>query len=39
MKKIIVAVLAAVAGYLVWRRLSEDAADRDLWTEVTDSLD
>ncbi|MDO8143748.1 MULTISPECIES: DLW-39 family protein [Isoptericola] len=39
MKKIVVALLTATVGYVVWRRLSEDAADRDLWTEVTDSLD
>ncbi|MCK0116034.1 hypothetical protein BCE75_10189 [Isoptericola sp. CG 20/1183] len=39
MKKLFVILLAALAGYVVWRRLSADAADRDLWTEVTDSLD
>ncbi|GAA1980726.1 hypothetical protein GCM10009718_17010 [Isoptericola halotolerans] len=39
MKKLFVVLLAAAAGYLVWRRVSSDAADRDLWTEVTDSLD
>ena len=39
MKKLLVVLLTAATGYLVWRRLSADAADRDLWTEVTDSLD
>jgi hypothetical protein len=38
-KKLMVLLLAAAAGYLVWRRVSSDAADRDLWTEVTDTLD
>ncbi|ANC32033.1 hypothetical protein ATJ88_0061 [Isoptericola jiangsuensis] len=39
MKKLMIVLLAAAAGYLVWRRVSTDAADRDLWTEVTDTLD
>ncbi|CAM3405885.1 DLW-39 family protein [Isoptericola sp. NEAU-Y5] len=39
MKKLFVLLLALGAGYLVWRRLNEDAADRDLWSEVTDTID
>jgi len=38
-KKLFVLLLALGAGYLVWRRLNEDAADRDLWSEVTDTID
>ncbi len=39
MKKFVVVLLALGAGYAVWRRLSGDAAERDLWSEVTDTLD
>ncbi|GAA1722995.1 hypothetical protein GCM10009809_18550 [Isoptericola hypogeus] len=39
MKKLFVLLLALGAGYVVWRRLNEDAADRDLWSEVTDTID
>ena len=39
MKKLLVVLLAAGAGYILWRKLSEDAAGRDLWSEVTDSID
>jgi len=39
MKKLFVLLLALGAGYLVWRRLNEDTADRDLWSEVTDTID
>ncbi|MGH8964859.1 MAG: DLW-39 family protein, partial [Actinomycetes bacterium] len=39
MKKLFVLLLALGAGYLVWRRLNEDSADRDLWSEVTDTID
>jgi hypothetical protein len=38
-KKLLVVLLAAGAGYVLWRKLSEDAAGRDLWSEVTDSID
>ncbi|WP_220457988.1 MULTISPECIES: DLW-39 family protein [Actinotalea] len=39
MKKLLIALLAAAAGYLVWRTYAEDRDERDLWTEVTDELD
>ncbi|MFC8922820.1 DLW-39 family protein [Cellulosimicrobium sp. NPDC057127] len=39
MKKLVVLLLAAGAGYLVWRKYSEDAAERDLWAEVTDTFE
>jgi hypothetical protein len=39
MKKLLVALLVAVAGYVVWRTYAEDRDERDLWTEVTDEVD
>lgn len=39
MKKLLIALLAAAAGYLVWRTYAEDRDERDLWTDVTDELD
>ncbi|WP_222843916.1 DLW-39 family protein [Cellulosimicrobium sp. CUA-896] len=39
MKKLVVLILAAGAGYLVWRKYSEDSAERDLWAEVTDTFE
>ena len=34
-KKLIVLALAAVAGYLVYRKISADRAEQDLWNEAT----
>ena len=39
MKKFLVLVLAAAAAYVVWRKYSEDSAERDLWAEVTDTFE
>ncbi len=39
MKKLLVLLLAAGAGYFVWRKMNEDKADRDLWAEVTDAFE
>ncbi len=39
MKKVLLLLLATAAAYGVWRRIEEDREDRDLWAEVTDSLD
>lgn len=39
MKKLLIVLLAAGAGYILWRKLNEDASGRDLWSEVTDSID
>ena len=39
MKKLLVVLLAAGAGYVLWRKLNEDSVGRDLWSEVTDSID
>ncbi|WP_216093382.1 DLW-39 family protein [Cellulosimicrobium cellulans] len=39
MKKLVILLLAAAAGFFVWRKYSEDAAERDLWAEVTDTFE
>ena len=37
-KKLIVLGIAAVAGFLVWRKLQDDKAEQDLWTEATSEM-
>ncbi|HEV7932356.1 MAG TPA: DLW-39 family protein [Actinomadura sp.] len=37
MKKLLVLVVIAVGGFAVWRRLQQDRAELDLWTEATSS--
>ena len=39
MTKVLLALLAAVGAYGVWRRVQDDRQDRDLWAQVTDTLD
>lgn len=39
MKKLLFVLVAVGAGYVVWRKLSEDNAERDLWSEVTDTFE
>ena len=39
MRKLLVAVAAAAAGYAVWRRYTQERDERDLWTEVTDDVE
>ena len=39
MKKVLVTLLAAGAGYVLWRRYAEEQNERDLWTEVTDDVE
>jgi hypothetical protein len=39
MKKLLVLLLAAGVGYVIWRKCTEDAAERDLWSEVTDTFE
>ncbi|WP_435298917.1 DLW-39 family protein [Timonella sp. A28] len=39
MKKLIVVLLMAAAGYAVWRKVTGDDGQRDLWSEVTDPID
>ncbi len=38
MRKIVVAALAAAAGFAVWRKVSSDKAEQELWKEVTDPV-
>ncbi len=35
MKKLLILALLAVGGFAVWRRLQQDRAELDLWTEAT----
>ncbi|WP_240487094.1 DLW-39 family protein [Actinomadura flavalba] len=37
MKKLLVLAVVAVGGLAVWRRLQQDRAELDLWTEATSS--
>jgi hypothetical protein len=39
MKKLLLLLLAAAGGYLAWRRVEEDRQDRDLWAQVTDTVE
>ena len=39
MKKLLVLLLAAGAGYLLWRKYTEDNDERVLWAEVTDTFE
>lgn len=39
MKKFFVLLLVAGAGYVIWRKVSEDNNERDLWAEVTDTFE
>jgi hypothetical protein len=39
MKKFLVVLLTAVAGYAIWRKVAGDDGQRDLWAEVTDPID
>jgi hypothetical protein len=38
-KKLLVLALAAGVGYLAYQRYVQDRDERDLWAEVTDTLD
>lgn len=35
MKKLLVLVLVALGGFAVWRKVQQDRAELDLWTEAT----
>ncbi|WP_233510083.1 DLW-39 family protein [Actinomadura craniellae] len=37
MKKLLVLGVVALGGFMVWRRLQQDRAELDLWTEATSS--
>jgi hypothetical protein len=39
MKRVLLLMLGAAGALLVWRRVSEDRADRDLWAEITDTVE
>lgn len=39
MKKLVILLVAAVAGLLVWRKVQADRAEQDLWTEATATPD
>jgi hypothetical protein len=38
-KKVLLLIVTAAGAFLVWRRVSEDRADRDLWAEITDTVE
>ena len=35
MKKLLVLVVGAAAGFLAWKKVQGDHAEQDLWTEAT----
>jgi hypothetical protein len=37
MKKLLILALVAIGGFAIWRRLQQDRAELDLWTEATSS--
>jgi predicted negative regulator of RcsB-dependent stress response len=37
-KKLLVLVLVAAAGFAVWRKMESDRAEQALWAEVTDPV-
>jgi hypothetical protein len=37
-KKLFVLLLAAAAGFAVWRKMESDKAEQALWAEVTDPV-
>ncbi|WP_218975294.1 MULTISPECIES: DLW-39 family protein [Miniimonas] len=39
MKRLLVLAALAGLGYLVWREVSAEQAERDLWREVTDPVE
>jgi Tfp pilus assembly protein PilE len=39
MKKLLVLAVLAGVGYLAYQRYVQDRDERDLWAEVTDTLD
>ncbi|MFI2754969.1 DLW-39 family protein [Cellulomonas sp. P22] len=39
MKKVLLLLAVAGAGYVVWQRYAQDREDRDLWAEVTDTFE
>ncbi|GMA33097.1 DLW-39 family protein [Litorihabitans aurantiacus] len=39
MRKLLVIGAIAGLGYLVWREVAAERAERDLWNEVTDPIE
>ncbi|MGA8788519.1 MAG: DLW-39 family protein [Paenarthrobacter sp.] len=39
MKKLLVVVAAAVAGFLVYKKAQESEARKDVWSKSTDTVD
>jgi hypothetical protein len=37
-KKLVLAVLAAIGAFAVWRKVEADKAEQNLWAEATDAL-
>lgn len=38
MKKLLVVLVAAAAGFALWRKVEADKAEQALWAEVTDPV-
>jgi hypothetical protein len=36
-KKLLILAVVALGGFAVWRRMQQDRAELDLWTEATSS--
>jgi hypothetical protein len=34
-KKLVILAVAAAAGFMVWKKMQDDQAEQDLWTEAT----
>ncbi|MCR6492812.1 DLW-39 family protein [Cellulomonas sp. P24] len=39
MKKVLILLALAGAGYVVWKRYADETDSRDLWAEVTDTFE
>ena len=39
MKKLLVLIVAAAAGFAVYRKIANDRAEQDLWNEAVADLD
>ncbi len=37
-KKLLLVVLAGLAGFAIWRKLEADKAEQALWAEATDDV-
>ena len=37
-KKLVVLAIAAAVGFLVWKKVQDDRAEQDLWTEATNEF-